>query len=199
MPRSEPSRFCSQCGQALVRRWLETESRHRDVCGGCHTVHYVNPKMLVACLVHWRKRIVLCRRAIEPARGQWYLPAGFVEAGESLEDAVIREVREEVGLQLQDAQLMLYSVTSLPHLDEVYVTYRAELGAEPELQPGPETLDAGLFSERDLPRRLAFASSSRIFMQEFFDRLRDGIFPVRCHTERARMGQRQSAEFVTET
>jgi ADP-ribose pyrophosphatase YjhB (NUDIX family) len=180
--RNDRSHFCAQCGHSLARRWLQAEARERDVCPACHTVHYVNPKVLVACVAHWGDRIVLCRRAIEPAKGHWYLPAGFVEAGESLEEAAIREVREEVGLDLRLPQMLLYGLTSLPHLDEVYITYRAELATEPKLVPGPESLDAGLFSEAQIPAQLAFPETSRAFLQNFFAMLREGIFPVRCHT-----------------
>lgn len=153
------------------------------MCSSCHVVHYENPKVLVACFVHWRNRILLCRRAIEPAKGYWYPPTGFVESGESLEEAAVRELREEVGLTLQTSRMTLYSVASLPHMQQVYVIYRCKLTAEPTLIAGHESLDARLFSEAEMPvHEIAFNDTSVDFLKEFFRRLRNDRFPVQSMT-----------------
>src|SRR3984957_8042673 len=174
---------CTHCGQPLVRRWIEVDARERNVCSSCQVVHYENPKVLVACLVHWRDRILLCRRAIEPAKGYWYPPTGFVELGESLEEAAVRELREEVGLTLPTSGMTLYSVASLPHIQQVYVIYRCKLTAEPTLVTGHESLDARFFSEAEmLLHEIAFNDLSVDLLKEFFRRLRNDRFPVQSLT-----------------
>jgi ADP-ribose pyrophosphatase YjhB (NUDIX family) len=177
--------FCSRCGRLLQRQWLAVDGRERDVCGSCHSVHYKNPKVLVACLIYWNGKIVLCRRATDPAKGYWYPPTGFVEAGETLEEAAARELQEEAGLEVPASQLTLYGVVSLPHINQIYVAYRAGLSAEPQLAPGKEALEAALFSEAEVPlRQLAFNDIAVGFISTFFLRLRSGSFPIQSMTVR---------------
>ncbi|MFN3920459.1 MAG: NUDIX domain-containing protein, partial [Methylohalobius sp.] len=77
------------------------EDRERFVCEACGTIHYLNPKIIAGCLPLWQGKILLCRRAIEPRYGLWTLPAGFMELGESLEEAAIRETWEEAGAKVR--------------------------------------------------------------------------------------------------
>jgi ADP-ribose pyrophosphatase YjhB (NUDIX family) len=175
--------FCMKCGQPLLRKWLDIEARERNVCSACHTVHYNNPKLLVWCFAYWQQKIVLCRRAHEPARNLWNPPSGFVEAHESLEQAIAREMQEEAGLVVPLAQLMLYRVSSIPHMNEVYVGFRAELSAAPLLVAGPEVSELGLYGEGDAPlHNLAFAEMLGGVPQDFFAYMRTGIFPVVAET-----------------
>jgi ADP-ribose pyrophosphatase YjhB (NUDIX family) len=121
----------------------------------------------------------LCRRAHEPSRGLWALPAGFVEAKETLEEAVARELREEVGIECAPSDLSLYHITSIPHMSEVYVGFRLQLCAEPALVLGHEVLEALFCSEAGLPLcDLAFEDMLAGVLKEFFNHLRMGHFPV---------------------
>jgi ADP-ribose pyrophosphatase YjhB (NUDIX family) len=178
-------RFCTSCGRPLIRQWILTEARERDVCASCRTVHYDNPKILVACLVYWLDRIVLCRRAVDPAAGCWFPPTGFVESGETLEEAAVRELQEETGLTLSPCRMILYSVANLPHMNQIYVAFRAELQKYPKLMPGLESLDVRLFSESEIPfLELAFNEMSTEFLPNFFHRLRTSNFQVNSVTLR---------------
>nr|WP_246050199.1 NUDIX hydrolase [Neolewinella litorea] len=88
--------FCSHCGSADLKKIVPPgDTHHRYVCGNCHTVHYQNPKVVTGCLPVWEDRVLLCRRAIEPAYGRWNIPSGYLENGESVVDGALREVREE--------------------------------------------------------------------------------------------------------
>jgi ADP-ribose pyrophosphatase YjhB (NUDIX family) len=172
-------KFCAHCGGRLAVQWLDSEQRRRQVCTACSKVHYENPRILVSCYAHWRDSVVFCRRAQAPARGLWALPAGFVEKGETLEEAVVREVAEETGLDLGLQPVALFRVTSLPHMNEVYVEYRVELPAAPVFAPGPEALEVALFAESDLPRdQLAFGDMLCGYPDDFYQCLRSARFPV---------------------
>lgn len=178
--------YCRRCGGAVRREWMPSESQRRDVCVSCRSIAYDNPASLVACLVHAEGRLLLARRAIEPAKGRWFVPSGFVESRETLEDATVRELEEEVGLTAQPSLLSLYCVTSLPHMNEIYVIYRAALDRIPQTSAGPETTKIQFFSRRDLPlQELAFRPFTEEFLGRFFDDEERGHFPVRSHIVRA--------------
>ncbi len=126
------------------------------VCDDCGFIHYDNPKIVVGAVCSWRGRVLLCRRAIEPRRGFWTLPAGYMELHETVADGARREAREEAGVAIAlDGLLAIYDI---PRISQVQVIFRARLPG-PALDPGPETLEAGLFAWADIPwDRLAFPS-----------------------------------------
>jgi ADP-ribose pyrophosphatase YjhB (NUDIX family) len=132
------------------------DNRPRLVCDDCGFVQYVNPKVVVGAVCTWENRILLCRRAIEPRRGHWTLPAGFLEEKESVEDGVRREAWEEARAELDlDGLLGLYSV---PRISQVQIFFRARLRS-PEVAPGEESLEVRLFAWEEIPwDDLAFPS-----------------------------------------
>lgn len=147
------------------------EDRERRVCDTCGFVDYVNPRIVAGAVVAWsdgaapfgpnaaplaRIRILLCRRAINPRKGWWTLPAGFMESGETVADAVRREAWEEARAELElDALLAVYDV---PHISQVQIFHRAAL-ARADVSPGPESLETALFAWDEIPwGELAFPS-----------------------------------------
>ena len=104
-------KFCSDCAAPLVRLVPPGDQLARSVCTACGTVHYENPRIVVGCVPEWQDRILLCRRAIEPRRGFWTTPAGFLEIGETLKDAAARESLEEAEARVEIGTLL--SVTCL--------------------------------------------------------------------------------------
>jgi ADP-ribose pyrophosphatase YjhB (NUDIX family) len=127
----------------------EGDSRERRVCDHCGFVDYVNPRIVVGAVCTWEDRVLLCRRAIEPRRGYWTLPAGFMETQETVEDGVLREVREEVaGAEIDlDGLLAVYSVR---RISQVQMFYRARLRS-PDVAAGEETLEVRLALWEDIP------------------------------------------------
>ena len=83
-------KFCSECGAKVAATFDSSDQKERLVCSGCGTVHYENPKILVVCAASWEGRLLFCRRAHEPGRGLWMLPGGFMENGETLQQAAVR-------------------------------------------------------------------------------------------------------------
>jgi ADP-ribose pyrophosphatase YjhB (NUDIX family) len=138
-------------------------------------VHYQNPKVVVGCIPEWDGRILLCRRAIEPRLGLWTFPAGFMEQGETLEQAATRETKEEAEA---DVELTgLYGVFSLPHVSQVYVVYRA-LMRTPDFRAGAESLEARLFAPDAIPWGQAAFPVIRETLERYVDDLRQGRFHV---------------------
>lgn len=146
--------FCSECGARVEQKVPEGETLLRAVCPGCQTIHYQNPKIVAGCIPEWEGKILLCRRAIEPRLGLWTFPAGFMELGESTEEAAARETLEEAYADVRIHSLL--GLFSLPHVSQVYVVYRAHL-QNMGFKPGPESLEVELVSLPDIPwDRLAF-------------------------------------------
>ena len=136
------------------RRVPANEDRERSVCDGCGTIHYQNPKLVVGCIVEHEGRILLCKRAIEPRRGYWTVPAGFLELGESAMAGAIRETHEEAGARVRIRAP--YAHFDIPHIGQAYVLYRAEL-LEPHFSPGVESLAVELVAPSEIPwEELAF-------------------------------------------
>ncbi len=138
----------------------------------------------------WGSQVLLCRRAIEPRRGYWTLPAGFMENGETLEQAARRETLEEACAELRD--LELYMLFDLPHIDQVYMFFRGAL-TEPTFAPGSESLEVRLFEQADIPwSELAFPTIGRTLECYFSDREQQA-FPVRNEAVDALRAKRQRA------
>jgi ADP-ribose pyrophosphatase YjhB (NUDIX family) len=123
------------------------EDRLRRVCQTCGFVDYVNPRIVTGVVALQGDRILLCRRAIDPRKGFWTLPAGFLELGESVEEGARREAQEEAQAELEVEGLL--AVYSIPRIGQVQIFYRANLLNEPK--PGPESLEVALVSWDDIP------------------------------------------------
>ncbi|MGE0473199.1 MAG: NUDIX hydrolase [Nitrospirales bacterium] len=147
-------KHCSRCGTLVEEKIPPGETLPRAVCPACLTIHYENPKIVAGCIPEWEDKILLCRRAIEPRMGLWTYPAGFMEMGESTEEAAARETIEEACANVSIQGLL--GIFSLPHVSQVYVVYRAYL-QNLNFKPGPESLEVQLVSISDIPwEHLAF-------------------------------------------
>jgi ADP-ribose pyrophosphatase YjhB (NUDIX family) len=140
----------------FVRRIPEGEDRERLTCADCGFVAYENPKIVTGSVVEVDGRILLCRRAIEPRRGFWTIPAGYMELGETVEEGARREAREEACADIAlDGVLALYSIA---RIGQVQVMFRARL-ATPGFAAGAESLEVRLFAWDEIPwQELAFPS-----------------------------------------
>ena len=140
----------------FVRRIPEGEDRERLTCTECGFIAYENPKIVTGSVVVDRGRVLLCRRAIEPRKGFWTLPAGYLELGETIEEGARREALEEACAEIAlDGVLAFYSIA---RIGQVQVMFRARL-ASPGFSPGAESLEVRLFSWDDIPwTELAFPS-----------------------------------------
>jgi len=171
-------KFCANCGGAVARRVPEGDQRPRDVCTVCGTVHYQNPRVVVGCVPEWQGRILLCRRAIEPRRGYWTAPAGFLEIGESLISAAARETEEEALAVVAVGSLL--SVINVLYAAQIHVMFRARMNSDRH-GAGIESLETALLEERDVPwTELAF-SSTRFALERYFEDRARGREPLHFH------------------
>ncbi|EMN48363.1 NUDIX domain protein [Leptospira interrogans str. L1207] len=151
-------KYCSSCGSSVTYKIPEGDNRSRHVCDQCGTIHYQNPKIIVGSIPIWENRILLCRRAIEPRKGFWTLPAGFLENRETVEEGAIRETKEEANAEINI--LGLQSVYSIPHISQIYMFFLANL-VNGKFSVSSESEEIKLFSIEEIPwEELAFTSVS---------------------------------------
>jgi ADP-ribose pyrophosphatase YjhB (NUDIX family) len=151
-------RFCPSCAGTLEMRLLKRGDPERHVCTRCGQVIYQDPKVAVGTIISMNSRIVLVRRAIEPGYGKWVFPGGYVDRGEEVTAAAIREAKEEAGLDVRlDRLINIYSYAGRPLVVVVY----AATAVGGELCTDEECLEARLFTADEIPwSELAFASTA---------------------------------------
>ena len=154
---SDWAKFCPRCGGALEERYIEIEQHTRKVCSGCGYIYYLNPKVVAGAVPRQDDRIWLVRRSIEPSSGSWTFPAGYVDLGESVPEAAIRETREETQLDIRLDRLL--NVYSYANVGIVLVAYCATvIGGV--ASPTPESQEVRAFRIEDIPwASLAFSST----------------------------------------
>ncbi len=171
-----PIKHCKNCGAAVVYRIPDDgDTKPRAVCPACHTVHYENPLNVVGTVPHWGDRVLLCKRNIEPRRGKWTLPAGFMELNETLADGAARETVEEAGAQFEMEGL--FSIVNVARVGQVHMFYLARLLSE-RFDPGFETMEARLFTEAEIPWDEIAFRTVRETLQHYFDDRRTGQFAI---------------------
>jgi 8-oxo-dGTP diphosphatase len=151
-------RFCPLCGERLAARQIKLGDPDRLVCGGCAFVYYLDPKVAVGTIIRIPDdRIVLVRRAIEPGYGLWVFPGGYVDRGELVEEAALREAREECGLDVRlDGLVNIYSYA---RRTPIIIVYAATMVAG-DLRPDEEGLEVRAFAPDTIPwNALAFRST----------------------------------------
>lgn len=143
----------------FIRQIPEGDTRERTICARCGHVFYENPKVVVGTVVVADGRVLLCRRDIEPRRGLWTLPGGFLELGETVEEGACREAFEEAEARIAlDGILALYSVAGI---GQVLVMFRGRFAGVPHFAAGSETAEAALFAPSEIPwNEIAFPTTT---------------------------------------
>ena len=167
---SHEYQFCPRCGGALERRRLKITEPVRPVCTRCGFVFYIDPKIAVGTIIATAaNRIVLVRRAIEPGYGKWVFPGGYVDRGEPLLTAAVREAREECGLEVRlDGLVNIYSYPGRAPVIAVY----AATAVGGTLCVDDECLESLEFDPSNIPwTDLAFRSTHE-GLRDYFKGLR---------------------------
>ena len=163
-PGPEHYKFCPLCGGRLENRLIKAGEPERLVCTACGFIFFLDPKLAVLALVPYQEGLVMVRRAIEPGYGLWVVPGGFVDLGEKVEDAVVRETLEEVNLTVRVVRLL--NVHSYRHSRTVVLSYITEY-LSGELAPGDEELEARSFTPAEIPWDSIAFSSTRDALKEY--------------------------------
>ena len=168
-------KFCTRCGAELRFGPVEGEDRHRLACASCGHIAYVNPRLVVTTIpVTDTGEIVLLRRGIEPGRGSWAQPGGFLEVDETVTEAAIRETLEETGLIIEPTEIVgLYS-----RLEAAVVVLAFEARVvRGRFRPNPEALEFGTFAPEHIPwDGIAFATTTWA-LRDWLDRRRPDLRP----------------------
>ncbi len=169
-------KYCSTCRGPLALTIPVGDDRPRHVCSECGEIHYINPKLIAGCLPIWSGSILMCRRAIQPRKGYWTIPAGFMEMKETVCEAAMREAREEAGIEVE--LQAPYTMLSLPDYSQVHVYYLARMKTG-DYCAGEESLEVRLFQQSEIPwDDIAFETVRQTLMY-YFEDLKTGGFPFR--------------------
>jgi ADP-ribose pyrophosphatase YjhB (NUDIX family) len=166
-------KHCRVCGTPVDYVVPADDNRDRAVCPACGEIHYENPINVVGTVPVFGEQVLLCRRNIEPRRGFWTLPAGFLELGESTADGARRETDEEAGARIELGDL--YTVLNVVRAGQVHLFYLARM-LDTSLAPGPETIEAQLFREDEIPWDEIAFRTVRQTLEHFFADRRSGRF-----------------------
>jgi ADP-ribose pyrophosphatase YjhB (NUDIX family) len=150
-------RFCPRCGGRLDQRTVKINEPKRLVCQACTFIFYQDPKVVAGTVFTLNGGIVLLKRGVEPAIGKWVFPGGYVDRGESVQEAAVRETKEESQLEVRLGPLL--NVYSYPRSANVIVVYTAHvIGGE--LAAADESVEARIFASKEVPwHDLAFDST----------------------------------------
>jgi mutator protein MutT len=163
-----PFAFCPMCGGDLEPRSLKATEPERLVCTRCGFIFYLDPKVAVGTLIRNEAgELALVRRAIEPGYGKWTFPGGYVDRGEPVQEAAVREAKEEVGLDVRlDYLLNVYSYPRAP----VIIVYAATMTSG-VVACDDEGIEARFFGREDIPwNELAFQSTHDA-LTEYLERI----------------------------
>lgn len=142
-------RHCTACGEVVELRVPEGDHRRRHVCPACSHIQYFNPRVIAGVIAEWTDgRILMCKRAIEPRRGFWTFPAGFMELGETSGAGAAREAAEEAAVEVEVEGLL--AVISVPHVSQVYLIHRGRL-RHPRHAVTAESSETRLMREDQIP------------------------------------------------
>jgi ADP-ribose pyrophosphatase YjhB (NUDIX family) len=163
--KDEDFRYCPRCSAELIKK--RVDHNLRKVCPVCGFVLYRNPAPAAGVIIEKEGQILLVRRKYNPYKGDWCLPAGFIEYGESPEHCTVREVKEETNLEIKLTGLFgVYSGSDDPRTRAILIVYLGEiLSGEPK--PGDDAAETKFFSSENIPQNIAF-QSHRQALRDYF-------------------------------
>lgn len=152
----------------MASRIPADDDRARAMCTQCGFVHYLNPKVVVGCIPERDNKILLCKRNIEPQKGLWTLPAGYLENNETVQDGAVRETYEETNARV--GIISCYRMYNIVHVSQIYLMFRANMLSE-MFSPTKESIDVRLFDQADIPwDKIAFKVIKETLADYFNDR-----------------------------
>jgi 8-oxo-dGTP diphosphatase len=163
-------RYCPACTSELVEK--KADGKIRKCCPVCGFVLYRNPAPASGVIIEKDGKVLLVKRKYSPFKGDWSLPAGFMEYGESPEACAIRETYEETNLKIRLSGLFgVYSDHDDPRTYAILVVYLADI-IEGEPKPGDDAQEISFFKQEEIPSNIAFAAQRQVLKDYFKSRAR---------------------------
>ena len=163
------SKYCSECGSTLETHFVAGEERNHWFCRSCEREHHEHPLVVVTAFIAHGDSLLWVRRAIEPRRGSWAIPGGYLEQGETLQEGAARELREEAGVIVAPDDLQLYMMGTLTFINQIYVGFRASVDSI-DCNPGPESLECAFFTRDECPwNEVAYPEVNESIEQAYAD------------------------------
>jgi ADP-ribose pyrophosphatase YjhB (NUDIX family) len=161
--------FCPDCGGPLLRHMVGGEPRNHWFCPRCHREHFDFPRVVVTAFVSCGDRLLWVQRGLDPQRGKWAIPGGFLEQGETLAEGAARELHEEAGILLPPERLQLYMTGSITFINQIYMGFRAVVESD-LCEPGEESLACRFFTREECPwDRVAYPQVNDAIRQAYDD------------------------------
>ncbi len=158
----------------MTIRVPKDDDHARPVCDRCGHVHYDNPKLVVGCIPVLGDQVLLCKRNIEPQKGKWTLPAGYLENGETVQEGAVRETLEETRSRVDI--IAPYRMFNLVFVHQIYLMFRAKL-LDNDFGPTKESAAVQLFRESEIPWENIAFESIRQTLADFFSDRSDQAYP----------------------
>jgi 8-oxo-dGTP diphosphatase len=169
--------YCTDCGTALGPHIVAGQARNHAWCSSCKEPRYQHPMIVVTCFVSCGQKLLWVQRDLEPKRGLWAIPGGYMEAAETLAQGAARELREEAGVDIDPARLELYMTGAITFINQLYVAFRATVDTE-YFEAGVESQQCAFYSRDDCPwEQLAYPEVNDC-IEQAYDDLESGDFKV---------------------
>jgi ADP-ribose pyrophosphatase YjhB (NUDIX family) len=170
--------YCQQCGNLLTTQIPPGDDQERLCCPNCHFVSYQNPAVLVGVFLYHKNKTLWIKRGTNPNQGKWTFPAGFLEPGESIQEAAVRELYEETTIRRKPEEMVPFGMLSLIPMHQIYLSFRCRCESMTDAAITQEAEDWGWFSEEEAPwDQLAYPESEKQ-ARKTYQWLREGNFPM---------------------
>lgn len=169
--------YCPECAGPLLSHLVGGEERNHWYCQRCQTPHYDYPRVVVTTFIASGDRLLWVQRGLEPRRGSWAIPGGFMENDETLAEGAARELQEEAGIVLPPDQLQLYMMGTITFINQIYVGFRATVDSLFCL-PGEESMDCRFYTRDECPWNEVAYPQVNDSIAQAYDDLDSGTFDI---------------------
>lgn len=169
--------YCPECASPLMPHVVAGERLRHFYCPRCEMPIHAHPMIVVTTFVACDKRLLWVQRDLEPQRGKWAIPGGFLENGEALAQGAARELREEAGTVIPAQQLDLYMMGTITYINQIYVGFRTSVATQ-DCAPGIESMDCQFFTREECPWDDVAYPQVNDSIRQAYDDLDSGHFDV---------------------